>query len=142
MKKCRVPKIPPIRVGNNFIFDCAKKAKLFNDFFSQQCKLIINDSDLPPLSLRTEKRIENVTMLDDEITSLVRHLNPNKAMGPGGFSGQMLLLCDQSVVPPLKMIFHIMETSTYPDMWKLAKVTSSNLNHLNNNNQSGFRPGD
>ena len=51
-------------------------------------------------------------------------LNPNKAKGSDGISGQMLLLCDNSVVLPLKMIFqNILDESTYPDLWKLANVT-------------------
>ena len=36
----------------------------------------------------------------------------------------MLLLCDVSVILPLQIIFtHILSTSIYPDMWKLANVT-------------------
>ena len=36
----------------------------------------------------------------------------------------MLLLCDDSVILPLQIIFtNILSTSTYPDMWKLANVT-------------------
>ena len=36
----------------------------------------------------------------------------------------MLLLCDKSVVLPLKIIFeNILKNSVYPDMWKLANVT-------------------
>ena len=124
MNKCRAPKIPPFLVRNTFILDCANKAKLFNDFFSQQCQLIINNSELPAFDFLTDKRIENVPILDDEIIKLVRHLNPNKAMGPDGISGQMLLLCDQSVVLPLKIIFrNILETTSYTDIWKLANVT-------------------
>ena len=44
--------------------------------------------------------------------------------GSDGISGQLLLLCENSVVSPLKMIFqNILESSTYPEMWKLANVT-------------------
>ena len=36
----------------------------------------------------------------------------------------MLLLCDDSVVVPLKIIFqNILSTSTYPEPWKLANVS-------------------
>ena len=39
-------------------------------------------------------------------------------------SEQMLLLCDESVVLPLKIIFqNILNESVYPDVWKLANVT-------------------
>ena len=36
----------------------------------------------------------------------------------------MLLLCDDSVVLPFRIIFgNILSTATYPDIWKLANVT-------------------
>ena len=107
-----------------FILNCKEKAKHFNDFFSQQCKPIINSSILPSLNVLTDERIDHITILSDEITSLIRNLNPDKATGSDGISGQMLLLCDNSVVLPLKIIFqNILMTSIYPDMWKLATVT-------------------
>ena len=55
--------------------------------------------------------------------SLIRGLNPNKATGSDDVSGQMLLICDDSVVLPLTIIFRtILESSIYPDQWKLANV--------------------
>ena len=57
--------------------------------------------------------------------TLIRNLNPNKATGSDGISDQMLLLCDNHVLLPLKMIFqNILATSKYPDMWKLANATT------------------
>ena len=40
MTKCRSPKIPPL-INNQFILECKEKVKLFNDFFSQQCKPLV-----------------------------------------------------------------------------------------------------
>ena len=42
MNKCKAPKIPPLLVNNLFILNCREKANLFTDFFSQQCKPVIN----------------------------------------------------------------------------------------------------
>ena len=124
MNKCRASKIPPILVKNVFIMNCREKAKLFNDFFSKQCTPIFNSSVLPTINFLTDKRIDDISIQSDEIIRLIRNLNPNKATGSDGISGQMLLLCDDSVVLPLKIIFqNILETSTYPDMWKLANIT-------------------
>ena len=124
MNKCRAPKIPPLLVNDVFILDCKEKVKLFNDFFSKQCKPVINNSTLPHFNFLTDKRFDHVNIQSDEILSLIRNLNPNKATGSDGISGQMLILCDNSVVLPLKIIFgNILETSTYPDLWKLANVT-------------------
>ena len=45
--------------------------------------------------------------------------------GSDGISGQMLLLCDDSVILPLRIIFrNILSTAIYPDIWKLANVTT------------------
>ena len=123
MNKCRAAKIPPLLVNNMFILKCSEKAKLFNDFFSKQCTPVINSSILPPLNLLTEKKNDHIPIQYKELITLIRNLNPNKATGSDGISGQMLLLCDNSVVLPLKIIFqNILVTSKDLDMWKLAKV--------------------
>ena len=123
MNKCRVPKIPPLLVNNLFILNCNEKAKYFNDFFSQQCKPIRNISVLPVLNFLTEKRTDHITIKNDKIISLIRKINPGKATGSDGISGQMLLLCDDSVIVPLKIIFsNILSTSNYPNLWKVANV--------------------
>ena len=55
-------------------------------------------------------------MENDEIISLIRKINPNKATGSDGISGQMLL-SDESVIIPFQIIFtNILSTSIYPDM--------------------------
>ena len=124
MNKSRAPKIPLIFCNGKFVLGCAEKATLFNDFFSNQCKLIVNASVLPDFVYLTQKRINSVSVSGADVLSIIRGLNPNKASGSDGISGQMLLLCDESVVLPLEIIFeNILETSTYPDMWKLANVT-------------------
>ena len=124
MNKCRAPKIPPLLVNNLFVMISRDNARYFNDFFSKQCKSIINNSVLPALTFFTNKRIDYVTIENEEIISLVRKINPNKATGSDGISGKMLLLCDDSVCIPLQIIYrNILSTSIYPDIWKLANVT-------------------
>ena len=124
MNKCRAPKLPPLLVYNLFVMISRDKARYFNDFFSRQCKSFINNSVLPALTFFTNKRIDYVTIKNEEIISLVRKINPNKATGSDGISGKMLLLCDNSVCIPLQIIYrNILSTSIYPDIWKLANVT-------------------
>ena len=124
MNKCRAPNIPPLLVNNLFILNCSEKARYFNDFFSQQCKLVINNSVLPTFTFFTDKRINYVTIDNDQIILPIRKIDPKKATGSDGISGQMLLLCIESVILPLQIIFtNILSTSTYPDMWKIANVT-------------------
>ena len=120
----RSPEIPPLLINNQFILECKEKVKLFNDFFSQQCKPIVTSSVLPNLTFLTDKRIYQITIGNEEIISLIRNINPNKASGSDGISGKMLILCDDSVILPLKIIFkNILLTSIYPGIWKSANVT-------------------
>ena len=78
-------------INNQFILDC-KKARYFYNFFSQQCKSIINNSILPHLAFVTGRRIDHINIESDESISFIRNLNPNKASGSDDISGQMLLL--------------------------------------------------
>ena len=72
---------------------------------------------------KDEKRTDHITIINEEIISLIRKINPGKATGSDGISGQMLLLCDDSVILPLKIIFsNILSTSNYPHLWKVANV--------------------
>ena len=74
MNKSRAPRIPPILVGNSLILNISEKAKIFNEFFSNQ----LNDSSI---TFVIDKRINNVPIWNDEIHKLIRNLNPNKATG-------------------------------------------------------------
>ena len=124
MNKSRAPKIPPLLDNGLFVLNCVEKAKLFNDFFAKQCSLLLNDSVLPDFHFITDKRIDSVNISDEDILSIIRKINPNKASGSDGISGQMLKICDTSVVLPLKIIYaNILHTSAYSDMWKVADVT-------------------
>ena len=126
MNKCRAPRIPPLLVNNTFILNCKEKVKLFNDYFSQQCKIVTNNSVLPNLFFLTDKRIDHLIIQNEDISSLIKKINPNKATGSDGISGQMLLLCDDSVIIPLKIIFDkILLTSTYPDMSEPCRCNSN-----------------
>ena len=67
MDKCRASKLPSLLVNNMFILSCREKARLFNDYFSQQCKPVINNTVLPILRFLTDKRMDDVTILCSEL---------------------------------------------------------------------------
>ena len=124
MNKCKVPKIPPLLINNKFVINCKEKAKELNTYFSYQCQPLVNNSVLPFLSYITDNRLHNIPITNDDIIALIRGLNPAKANGPDGISGRMLILGDESLVLPIKLIFlNITETGIYPDTWELANVT-------------------
>ena len=115
-------RIPKLR--GRFLFDTKDKANEFNKYFSNQCKPLANDSTLPNLSYVTDKRLNYIPFNNEDILVLIRSLDKNKSSGPDGISARMLSLCDDSIVKPLKIIFsNIVDTGTYPDIWKEANLT-------------------
>ena len=53
LNKCKIPRIPPLLVANEFIINCRKKATLFDNFFVSQCQPFENNSIQPPFNLLT-----------------------------------------------------------------------------------------
>ena len=124
MNKSRARKVPPLLVDNRIVSDCREKAKLFNDFFSNQCTFNVNDSILPNFNFVTNKRLSLISIRNNEIVSLICNINPNKAAGPDGISGHMIQLCDDSIACPLEIIFeNILTTCNHPDISKTANIT-------------------
>ena len=124
MNRSKAPKIPPLTIDNKFILDCKEKATLFTKFFCKQCTTVLSDSVLPPLAYRTGNRVDTFPISTNDITTIIRKLNPNKATGSDRISAHMLILCGDTAVIPLKILFNnILSTGVYPNLWKLANVT-------------------
>ena len=65
----------------------------------------------------TNEKIDQISIDNENIVSPIRKLNPNKANGSNEVSGQMLLLCYDSIVLPLRIIFgNILSADTYLDI--------------------------
>ena len=79
-------------VNGTFVLNYREKVNLLSDLFSQQCKPVINDS-VPYFSYLTNEKIEQMPIENEDVISLICKLNPNKANGSDGISGQMLLGC-------------------------------------------------
>ena len=86
------------------------KSETIQRLFSKQCTPIINSSVQPPLNLLTDKQIDRISIQRGE---LIPNLNPNKATGSDEISGQMLLLCDNSVLLLFKIIFQNIFSNFY-----------------------------
>ena len=64
----KIPLIPRLFHGNEYVADFKEKAELFNSFFAKQCSLISDSSELPPnLHFTTEKRLDTPNFSDNDI---------------------------------------------------------------------------
>ena len=106
--------------------DFKEKAELFTDFFTMQCSLVNNNSELPSvLTKKTRKLLSTVEFPTNDILKIIRNLNPNKVHGHDVISIRMLKICDESICKPLRIIFRsCLENGTFPSEWKKANVVS------------------
>ena len=105
------------------ITNIVKKANIFNEFFASQCTPLENSSKLPSLLMNTDKRLNTVSIRKDDITSIIKSLDPAKAHGFDNISIRMFQLCGDSITLPLVQIFKSsLSQGVFPDTWKMANV--------------------
>ena len=104
LNNIKIPSIPPILASGKTITNIVEKANLFNNFFASQCTPLENTSKLPPLLMKTDKRLNTISFKDSDITSIIKSLKPNKAHG-ADISIHMIQLCGDSITLPLTLIF-------------------------------------
>ena len=94
----KIPLIPPLLVGNQLVTDFLVKANLFNDYFSQQCMTVDNDSSIPPnITFATEQKMSTLEFCTDDIVKIIKLWDPNKAHGHDEISIRMIKLCATSI---------------------------------------------
>ena len=116
--KKKLTNIPPIFDNNTYITNFQQKAKIFNDYFVDQCKNHDNGSILPEFISMTESSISHVDTNIDKIVAIIQKYSANKAHGCDEISVAMLKLCAAEVAIPLRLIFQkCLSTGTFPDSW-------------------------
>ena len=116
-----IPIIPPVFHEGELISDFEKKAEPFNNHFASQCSLVKNASTIPSLGYKTDERLNYFDINENEIISIIKNLNANKAHGWDKISIRMIKLKTTAI--PLKLIFRSMlEEGVFPDDWKKSNV--------------------
>ena len=138
--KKKITNIPPLLENGVFISNFKDKSDIFNKYFAAQCRPLVSESVLPPLSLRTDSTTSAVAIHEDAISSIINKLNSKKAHGYDGISIPMLKLCSVEVAKPLSLIFkRCLDTGKFPSSWKYANVQPV---HKKNSRQekTNYRP--
>ena len=119
----KIPSIPPILASGKTTTNIVEKANLFNNSFASQCTPLENTSKLPPLLMKTDKRLNTISFKDSDITSIIKSLKPAKAHGADDILIRMIQLCGDSITLPLSLIFKFsLMNGTFPDTWKMANI--------------------
>ena len=69
--------------------------------------------------------MENITLTNDEVITVLSNLNNNKAHGPDGIPARLLTETSSQIAPWLCALFNkSLHCGVLPDVWKLAYVVS------------------
>ena len=96
---------------------------MFNNYFASQCTPIKNGSKLPNFNYKTEKILTSFDINDDDILTIIKNLNVDKADGWDQLSIRMIKTCGGPMTFPLKLIFKSMiNEDVFPEDWKKSNV--------------------
>ena len=103
--------------------DFSVKADLFNDFFASICTPIKNSSVLPPLTYRTNKKLNSLRISEQDILLIIKAVDSSKAHGYENLSIKMIKFCEESITIPFKIIFEeSLKCGVFPEIWKKVNV--------------------
>ena len=93
----KIPKIPPLFVGDDVVSDFKEKATLFNSYFAKQCSILENNSEVPDEINPSLFSLSSIDMDDGKLLSLFRSLDITMSHGHDGISARMIKMCDTSI---------------------------------------------
>ena len=111
----KIPLIPPLFHGNEYITDFKKKAELLNSFFAKQCSLISNSSELPlNLHFTTEKRLDILNLSNNDIKKIIQNIDPHKAHSDDKIRIRMIKICRKSICKSLNLFNQCIDSGSFP----------------------------
>ena len=120
----KIPEIPSLLVNGKFVSYFWEKANLFNNFFVSIWTPIKNSSVLPLLlfSYRTNPRVTSFHFIAEDISSIIKKIDPAKAHGCDKIS-KMIKICGESLTVSLRMKFEqSLKKVKFTRIWKKANV--------------------
>ena len=101
----KTPIIPLLLIDNSLISKFREKAKIFNNFFVEQCQPIADNIILPISQIfYTQNKLKDFDIDCGKILKLIIGLNPQKAHGHNGIPTPMVKLCNLKITEPLSII--------------------------------------
>ena len=114
--------IPTLKRNGRLESDNRCKAEILNDQFKS---VFTTENDNPPQEAEpTIPSMPDITINLEDVTKLLKNLNPNKASGPDGISPRILQLAADELAPALCVIFQkSLDTGEIPKTWLQANIS-------------------
>ena len=134
---------PPLKIEGNIIENDTDKANCFNIFFCRQSTVDDSNTIVPPFVEENDDRpkLTDVEISEQDIEDVLMQINISKASGPDLIHPRLLKSAASSLKYPLYKLFNkSLQTSKYPDLWKIANVTPVFKNKSEKDCLTNYRP--
>ena len=122
---CIKSSIPPLEFNNDIYTDESDKANILNTFFYSQTVLNEMNAALPnlPDNPLLNSHLDNITLSELEVESVIKTLVIGKASGPNGLSNRILReLSSELAIPFCSLFNQSLRSGTFPGSYKEANV--------------------
>ncbi len=114
-----------LRNGLSYTPDSREKANLLNAFFHS----VFNPSDIKPPasnptpSVTANNQLSDIELIEEEVSAVLRKLDPNKASGPDGIPCRLLKEVAQEIAPLCSLFNLSLSPGVIPIEWKFANIS-------------------
>ena len=106
-----------------FGFVDSEKAEILNKYFVSISTVDDSNTNLPKFNQKCQNLLSNIEFSPEEIESLIKILNVNKATGPDIISNKMLKPVSKEISLPLSILFNrSFREGRFSQSWKQANV--------------------
>ena len=111
--------------NGQIVFEPIDEAKVLNNYCSSQWNPDDGTDAVPVLESKTNLKLGNFTVLEEEVLTMLRKLQVSKSGGPDNLPNKVLRLLAPFIAYPLTKLLNLsLSSSCLPDNWKEANVIS------------------
>ena len=122
-------------------------AEILNNFFVEQPQNLIADLEnatlldsLPTIG-QNSSEFEIPFISQKGVAEILLSIPSHKATGNDGISAKLLKIAAPGIIPSLtKLLNHCLHTKTFPNVWKVAKVTPVFKGNGSKDDKNNYRP--
>ena len=120
--------IPPLVITNEndetkmYVTD-HEKVNCLNEYFTSISTISEEQPVLPILNPKTEAKLDQIVITEQEVIDMLETLNIHKASGPDGISNRMMKLVAKSLAKPLVSLYNrLLNQNHFPKIYKYSHV--------------------
>ena len=100
-----------------------EKVECLNEYFTSISTISDEQPELPNLFPKTDAKLEQIVIFEQEVVDMLETLNIHKASGPDGISNKMMKSVAKAIAKPLTSLYNrLLINGQFPEIYKYSQV--------------------